>query len=110
MAGVGRICKIRFLRPEKEAPEFLAQRTHVREHQKQDFNAVRPKKTGLRKYARQAHPTRQNPFFCVCLFVFCLSAFIAFSAFHPGPASKAGRGVAFLKLAGADAEAMAGVE
>ena len=55
-------------------------------------------------------PPGKTLFFCVCLFAFCLSAFIAFSAFHPGPASKAGRGVAFLKLAGADAEAMAGVE
>ncbi|UIB00213.1 hypothetical protein KUD97_00600 [Desulfovibrio desulfuricans] len=48
---------------------------------------------------RLTHPARTlyPPF----VFSPCLSAFIAFSAFHPGPPSKAGREVAFLKLAGA---------
>jgi len=56
---------------------------------------------------RLTHPARTlyPPF----VFSPCLSAFIAFSAFHPGPPSGDGRGVPFLKLAGADAEAMAGV-
>jgi len=56
---------------------------------------------------RLTHPARTlyPPF----VFSPCLSAFIAFSAFHPGPPSGDGRKVAFLKLAGANAEATAGV-
>ena len=46
--------KYAFFWPDKAKSCFRAQRTQVREHQKQDFNAVRPKKSGLRKYARQA--------------------------------------------------------
>ena len=53
--------KYAFFWPDKEKSCLGAQRTHVREHQKQDFNAVRPKKTGLRKGARRAHPTLKQP-------------------------------------------------
>ena len=51
MAGVGLICKIRFLRPEKEAPGFWAQRTQVLEHQNPGADAFRTQKSGLRKSA-----------------------------------------------------------
>ena len=62
--------KYAFFWPDKAKSCFRAQRTQVREHQKQDFNAVRPKKSGLRKCARQALAPGQK----IPLFAFSSSA------------------------------------
>ena len=56
---------------------------------------------------RLSHTTNLIPAFC--LISPSLSAFRAFNCLSPSPSSKAGREVAFLKLAGANAKAMAGV-
>jgi len=53
--------KYAFFRPDKENPVFERSVLMYVSIKKQDFNAVRPKKTGLRKCSRRAHPALKQP-------------------------------------------------